>query len=656
MKRRLRFAVTIVCGMCLVGLLAACEKRGNQSNTTVSPTAGTVTHSAELTEIPTGIPTASPTKAPTIVTRVDILPTAIPTPIPEGERPAVVIDTKDVKSKILGIPVSDDVETAVVEVFFGNPQSECEGLFAERYPKEFEIVQKVNSEERNPSGEAELEAFEIYRQFPRIWFEEQAELLFAKHPELRSKRAEGAITQLLLSLTYREILELARDVQVVSIFQPENDPDSYIYAQAIGEYNGHRVYDVTRRQYSNAYSSEWFESDTIGYKLGRKTLGYLEADDYVRVAFSLGMTNDDYAEHLSELRSMYCKGKSDEEWFAWLRSDDGRREVEKRKILETGLGYEAIRSFGWTILEEGDLGDAIANLCPEAFAADGRYIVVLATKAQLMDFLPALRSAVCAGSVPRQSGVTANWGSYTCIRVFWAGTVNGALAGIREGKLLTETISNPIPSVTPIGNVEILPAENPVTLPGGARVVGEYNGHLVYDVANPKQVSALEYEMPENRGLAFCLGEAYNEINADEYLRISLTFGPGLSAYEQLVKQYRAESGMSGSAWQTWFASRSGQEELRRRKQAYVDSCYETIRSIGWPILKEGNSSASLMKNCWSEESTDERYAIVLVTKKQLEEAFPSIAFRASVGCLISLGTTYEWSSRVFLHIFWAGM
>ena len=634
MKRRLHCFI-LVCAFCGLLAMSACDSKKPAGGTPANangPGSGVESYIYD----PHGTPTATPLTP----FWLGISPTATPTALPEGiTRPTPVVDTKEPETKVIGIPGTTDAsEKVAVEIFFGNPAEEGNAYFREHFPKLASIVDR----RENTDGEfteEEYTAFEKRALCPRLWFEEQTEQFFLKYPELLSRRGEGEMVQLILELTYPEMLRLAEDAQVVRISQPTDTYYGSPYVQVVGTCDGKNVYDVTRRQYSTDYCVDDSGSENLDYNLGG-VLSLIKDDEYLRIAYTVGLTDSAYTERMKESRRDNGDGMSDEEWFSWLRDTcDGDMEVFKAQRTPYEL-YRFLPTPEWTILRHGDMAistaDRIRAMCPDAIAFDGGYYIVLTTKKQLLEFCPGFRKALCLSAIPSETGLDVLQEKGWCLRFFWGANVWAANYGYYEGEQL--------PDVTEGEKYVQRPVREPMVT-----VSDE-----VYDSeALPPEPQ--EQQIPENGMMMFGLGEEYEEVPEGNLMRIAFVLGPGRTRCEQLIRRYRAEYGASESTWDAWLASPAGQKELQLRMRDITEPVYESIRYYGFANVKEYELGEGQVPAGWDEGLTDGRVIVVETTREKLEQFLPAIRDLAEGECYGSQGSVWEWNVHVFLRIYWRG-
>ena len=634
MKRRLH-GLVLLCMFCGLFAVSACDSKKTTGETPAK------------TEVPgSGVnsyiydPMGTPTATPETPFWLGISPTATPTALPEGiSRPTPVVDTAEPETKVLGIPETTDAsEKIAVEIFFGNPAEEGNAYFREHFPKLASIVDR----RENTDGEfteEEYTAFEKRALCPRLWFEEQTEQFFLKYPELLSRRGEGEMVQLILELTYPEMLRLAEDAQVVRIFPPTDTYYGSPYVQVVGTCDGKNVYDVTRRQYSTDYCADDGGSENLDYNLGR-ALSLIEDDEYLRIAYTIGLTDSAYTERMKESRRENGDGMSDEEWFDWLRGTwDGHMEVFRAQRTPDEL-YRFLPTPEWTILRHGEMynstADQIREMCPDAIAFDGEYHIVLTTKKQLLEFCPGFRKALCLSTIPSETGLDVLREKGWCLRFFWGANVWAAEYGYYEGERLPDVAGGEKCVQRPVREPMVTASDE------------------VYD-SEALPPDPQEQQIPENGMMMFGLGEEYGEVPEGNLMRIAFVLGPGRTRCEQLIRRYRAEYGASESTWDAWLASPAGQKELRLRMRDITEPVYESIRYYGFANVKEYELGEGRVPAGWDEGLTDGRVIVVETTRKKLEQFLPAIRNLAEGECYGSQESAWNWSANIFLRIYWQG-
>ena len=630
MKRKLH-GLVLLCAFCGMFVVSACDSKKSNGETPANGPGGGVN---SYIYDPQGTPTATPTTS----FWLGISPTATPTQLPEGiQRPTPAVDITEPETKVLGIPETADAsEKIAVEVSFGNPTEEGNAYFREHFPKLASIVDRRENTE-GEFTEEEYTAFEKRALCPRLWFEEQTEQFFLKYPELLSRRGGGEMVQLILELTYPEMLRLAEDSQVVRIFPPKDAYYGSPYVQVVGTCNGKNVYDVTRRQYSADYCVDG-GSENLDYNLGR-VLSLIEDDEYLRIAYTVGLTDTAYAERMEKSRRENGR-MDDEEWFDWLRGTwDGQMEVFKAQRTPDEL-YRFLPTPEWTVLRHGEMysstADWIRAMCPDAIAFDGEYYIVLTTKKQLLEFCPGFRKALCLDAIPAETGRDVLREKGWCLRFFWGANVWAADFGYYEGEQL--------PDVTGGEKYVQRPVREPMVT-----VSDE-----VYDSeALPPEPQ--ELQIPENGMLMFGLGEEYEEVPEGKLMRIAFVPGPGRTRCEQLLRRYRAEYGASESTWEEWLASPAGQKELRLRMRDITEPVYESIRNYGFANVKEYELGEAQVPAGWDGGLTDGRMIVVETTREKLEEFLPAIRKLVDGECCGSQESAWNWSANIFLRIYWQG-
>lgn len=231
-----------------------------------------------------------------------------------------------------------------------------------------------------------------------------------------------------------EQLESPGELVLFSVDSSDKDKTDNL-AEIIGEYNGKKVYDITHI-YGIAYDEYVSPGGSMEFLLDCEQFAGFDDDDYLRIAIIPEPAQPIIWERVSKEHSIDLNGT---EWYSWRTSDVGKKAFEQAEQEMTKSVLDKIHSFGWKILEDGDGGDVIRKICKAEMGS--RYVVVLATKRQLKEFLPALSTVKTGGMVPiLQADNPSELLDDQCdIHVFWAGMIYGLMDDVKANRgIITE--------------------------------------------------------------------------------------------------------------------------------------------------------------------------------------------------------------------------
>ncbi|MBP5461281.1 MAG: hypothetical protein J6Y20_04065 [Lachnospiraceae bacterium] len=474
-RNRIGTVAAVLLVVAAVGISVSVYKKtnGGKKQTNNESSASVTPYGETGTPTPTGqaTPPENPaTPTPTLTEPVVVLPKKTPTPTqPVTPEPTPTGVTKQDIAKIDKElrSLEETADCAEVMIGFGDEKVEGGKLFLERYPQEYcaywlrrkpwnnwskkEMEAEgcdecaVRAWEKNERGKLSDEEFNalanrgaiLFIQFPGIWCGEQLDLFFEKYPELKENRSQAAKLSefyhkyVVVTVSYAEMLELAMDSQVESITKCVYS--GAVLGEVVGEYNGRDVYDVTVSDESVYFNGSVMpQAGQLETKVMAGEVAVLD-DAYLRVAFTLCAHYEVREERILE---QYGKSSRDPDWDTWIKSEEGRNAYDTISREITDPGYEKIRSYGWPVLEEGYGGHNVSRICLSG-CSDGRYIIVLATKEQLIDFLPELGAQVkydYAACGPMWETRYDNVDPLCFVSLFWAGQLKASLLDIPFGE------------------------------------------------------------------------------------------------------------------------------------------------------------------------------------------------------------------------------
>ena len=220
------------------------------------------------------------------------------------------------------------------------------------------------------------------------WMQDQMEEMIQKYPEL-AKVPQGILDNARESgtetdyLSYREMLERALSPAVGRIVPYDNSLERS-GRRVVGLYQGKKVY--------NAFKADFFYyADTHGLPEAKPGVLYdcisqlglddIGNDEYLLISIQF---DPDWDKAKAMLREKYSAPTgNDDSLVEWLTGEEGQAALKEVSEELTKDGYEKIWSFGWPVLAE-------ETLPATGSAGFGRCVSVLATKAQLLSFVPEL--------------------------------------------------------------------------------------------------------------------------------------------------------------------------------------------------------------------------------------------------------------------------
>ncbi len=401
-------------------------KKQQTGTEVLTPTAGlsaTPELSPDISPEPTEPVTPAPTAEPTptgepgrfAVIKLDPTPTPVvqrsdsPEPTPEGV-------TEEVRAKIAKELSYLEGSDEKVWVYISQDNNIANYWFRTLYPNEygacylkwfslnrplmewemdFSNVDKQfmeNWEKTVLPGLSQAEFDELYARGLELswlpWMQDQMEEMIQKYPEL-AKVPQGILDGSWGSqtetdyLSYREMLERAMDPIIRKIL-PYDDTLKDRGQRVVGLYQGKKVY--------NAFKADFFYyADTHGLPEAKPGVLYdcisqlglddIGNDEYLLISIQF---DPDWDKAKAMLREKFSAptGNGDS-LVEWLTGEEGQAALKEVSEELTKDGYEKIWSFGWPVLAE-------ETLPATGSAGFGRCVSVLATKAQLLSFVPEL--------------------------------------------------------------------------------------------------------------------------------------------------------------------------------------------------------------------------------------------------------------------------
>lgn len=435
MKRKVMMKLCVECCMIIMLMLmvTACGDRYIPVNDKTQ--GGTAQENKQnqqpgesLTETPASneiSPTIKPIREPVDVT---IVPTEIPTPLPTKEPEPTPSDiTAENRAKIdpalASLNGSGDCE--LVEVFFGDPYEAGQKMFLERYPEEYTAYylskEKGDLFDERTEKLATLGA-ELHNMLPLTWFQEQEKEFFENYPELKNCVPEKKVyMKLLLNIPYATMLKISKDSHVLMI-RPYQDALEDSKPRVIGAYNGRNVYDVEiSHEFDYAFDDAEHQGGDFFFKFDPAAFREMDDGDYLRIAFVL---DADYELVNPLLQSEYDAITGNKPGYEeWLTSEDGMQALKKIELSLTETAAAAIRDNEWIYLGEGY--DEAISQCRGC-----RYVMVLTTKAQLVEFIPELNQLRAGNHMPDKQSIDTN----SLVYVYPAGIVEMMINDIPVGE------------------------------------------------------------------------------------------------------------------------------------------------------------------------------------------------------------------------------
>ena len=308
-----------------------------------------------------------------------------------------------------------------VDIRFGDPWIESLKILQEQYPDEYSAYLLVKNADGDVTTDDETirlaeSCMELKMKLPSIWLREQAEVLFQKYPELRECEVVDCGNDVfVVHIAYSTVLLLAEEPSITALF-PYIDYESVRKPRVVGETNGNKIYDVTLCSGIGWDAKVPAGGDLVFY-IDAQSFDEAADNDYFKTAFIL---EPDEISCLDSLKKL--SGIDSYNWFRWLSSEEGMSAAYEAELSYTDKGYRFLQNYGWTILEEGR-SEAIKHCCKAGLAT--RYIIVLASKKQLMELFPGLNSMSVDNYnyVPDHQEID----SSCCLYVYCAGVVHAAL-------------------------------------------------------------------------------------------------------------------------------------------------------------------------------------------------------------------------------------
>ncbi len=384
-------------------------------------------------QMPTRMPTTTPEQGP-----VEILPVETPTATPSQEpQPTPEGVTAENRAKIDASlkELDGTARCARVQISFGDVVAEGKKLFEELFPEEYLISKGKSrrySEVPGLTGDLQERVWmlcaELRAPIACKWFDTQVASFFEKYPELTETRVKvGTSTMLVLEIPYSTMLLLSKDSQILQIL-PLEEYNDYNEAKIIGEYCGHKVYDVLESEavfnYYDYLLDDWIRTESvIESYLGWGAFHQIEDSDYLRVSIIVHPADEVFRHKCMQLRGFLGEFHNDEEqegFVKWSISEEGKAACQ---ILHDNLVEQVMQYFkglGWPVLEEGCVGDTGKRLSGE------RYITVLVTKEQLKRYVPGIALGEYWNDYPSKWALSNDsYHSKECdISLYWSGVVH----------------------------------------------------------------------------------------------------------------------------------------------------------------------------------------------------------------------------------------
>lgn len=214
--------------------------------------------------------------------------------------------------------------------------------------------------------------------------------------------------------------------------EPEPTPSDMIrqYQEALGDsiprvigaYNGRNVYDVEfAHEFDYAFDDAAHQGGDFFLKFDQAVFREMDDGDYLRIAFVL---DADYELVNPLLQSEYDAITGNKPGYEeWLTSEDGMQALKKIELSLTETAAAAIRDNEWIYLGEGY--DEAISQCRGC-----RYVMVLTTKAQLVEFIPELNQLLAGNQMPDKQSIDSN----SLVYVYPAGIVEMMINDIPVGE------------------------------------------------------------------------------------------------------------------------------------------------------------------------------------------------------------------------------
>ena len=251
-----------------------------------------------------------------------------------------------------------------------------------------------NWEETVHPGLSQEEFDELYARGKELsklpWMQDQLEEMIQKYPEL-SKVPQSAFGKEWSSctdcLSYQEMLKQALSPAVGRIVPYDNSLERS-GRRVIGLYQGQKVYNAFKADffyYANANDMPVPKAGDLYDCISQIGLADVGNDEYLMISIQF---DPDWDKAKAMLREKYSAPTGNDDSLAeWLTGEEGQAALKEVSEELTKDGYEKIWSFGWPVLAE-------ETLPATGSAGFGRCVSVLATKAQLLAFVPELPNTV----------------------------------------------------------------------------------------------------------------------------------------------------------------------------------------------------------------------------------------------------------------------
>lgn len=431
-------------------------KKQQTGTEVLTPTAGlsaTPELSPDISPEPTEPVTPAPTAEPTptgepgrfAVIKLDPTPTPVvqrsdsPEPTPEGV-------TEEVRAKIAKELSYLEGSDEKVWVYISQDDYILNYWFRTLYPNEygaynskwfcinrsltewemdFSHVDKQfmeNWEETVHPGLSQEEFDELYARGIELsklpWMQDQLEKMIQKYPEL-AKVPESVFARDWSSqverLSYREMLEQAL-IPGVGRIVPYDNSIEISGRRVVGLYQGQKVYNAFKADffyYADAYDMPVPKAGDLYDCISQIGLADVGNDEYLMISIQF---DPDWDKAKAMLREKYSAPTGNDASLAeWLTGEEGQAALKEVSEELTKDGYEKIWSFGWPVLAE-------ETLPATGSAGFGRCVSVLATKAQLLSFVPELPNTVQADGCSYNTG-TQSADSNSVMTLYFTGSV-----------------------------------------------------------------------------------------------------------------------------------------------------------------------------------------------------------------------------------------
>ena len=218
------------------------------------------------------------------------------------------------------------------------------------------------------------------------WMQDQMEEMIQNYPELAKVPQDvfGRDWSFWTDcLSYQEMLEQALSPAVGRIVPYDNSLERS-GRRVVGLYQGKKVYNAFKADffyYADEFDMPVPKAGDLYDCISQIGLADVGNDEYLMISIQF---DPDWDKAKTMLQDKYgAPTGNDDSLMEWLSGEEGQAALKEVSEELTKDGYEKIWSFGWPVLAE-------ETLPATGSAGFGRCVSVLATKAQLLSFVPEL--------------------------------------------------------------------------------------------------------------------------------------------------------------------------------------------------------------------------------------------------------------------------